>query len=702
MPKAWEGTQMNILEIEERTQEGGLPRVFQAMAVDAASRRELLWPCYAWTATVPKAEGGGPAMNIFERTLLALLPFYANNTEAIAQSMGLEADLVKFIIDRLVQKGYVNSRLEPDSMADGGGKKNKAPEFATVTVFKERVTGRLLPYVKRGAPDYFIHEVQQSGHDTVKFDTGPTAGKKTWHHCHTVYPKKANVQPPRPRDIERLMENACFPMPDNKIIIQENPLEVWIDVAAVYQLTNPNYYLVSDGFGHAISDELSEIINDPQIDCCRGLARSRTEDWARKPAKEKKPEESGSPLQDAFNDYEEIKNYIKLIEDNRKKIKGATNEAEEIEQKKIRAEILQYLYSAFEWSLLYCCRCFPVPRAVPPLADTRNNDDITEYAAEMSRRAGFSPPARRNFFATNPNAIQRFGGGIQGNVIEPEMAPGLVYALAGALENTGHPLTELARRFPDAVRKLEKLKEDRDPSRHMQDTDITAECVDTFTGDILKYTALLLNVQLPLPNDNDNQAARDSWHSEETVNQYYDTVNEIEQYFGWTLWKKLKAEFPQMYAGCCVLQEEGDSAAEYEIAGLLQELFARLVENCKAKNSGGKRDYARLTARENAMKAGFALDAGGAEMEIFKTKRAAIDAALDGRRAVLGGVCMAFLLLVPEETLRDIASRLPNLVKLAEELKNAGHNRISGSRDTARRLKEETFASVKIILKDFI
>ncbi|HGS5558240.1 TPA: hypothetical protein ACMDVV_000989 [Vibrio parahaemolyticus] len=120
----------------------------------------VLWPVYVWRVFAPNTSG--KASNVFEKTLLSFLKMSqgsrldAKRLEDISQWMGLESDMVQYILDsQLKPKGWVDSKTG-EVTTDGdkaiSGELVTSANYQTGYIFQDAIDGQLLPRYSTSFP----------------------------------------------------------------------------------------------------------------------------------------------------------------------------------------------------------------------------------------------------------------------------------------------------------------------------------------------------------------------------------------------------------------------------------------------------------------------------------------------------------------------------------------------------------------------
>jgi hypothetical protein len=116
--------------------------------------RAFLYPVWCWELLVPKVNHS--PLNIFQRTILSLIRARKTDTEEIAHWMGIESEMVLYIIaGQLQPNGWLTERGE---LTDKGrdileGDMNARRELITGYVFQDGINGNLWPRVVNSLPD---------------------------------------------------------------------------------------------------------------------------------------------------------------------------------------------------------------------------------------------------------------------------------------------------------------------------------------------------------------------------------------------------------------------------------------------------------------------------------------------------------------------------------------------------------------------
>ncbi|WP_294112077.1 hypothetical protein [uncultured Fibrobacter sp.] len=164
-----------------------MEKIIGGVDFDAATpmriSHKILWPCYEFVAS---AEGlDGYAKNIIEDTILRLVEIKITSEDELASCMGLEKDLVSFVLSRLEQQDYIDSCRR---ITDEGAKRlteSSEIQYTDIHVYVDAISGRLLPYFNViGSDRYFKYSDgkekydETSGVEMFEYKGYSTAGKE--------------------------------------------------------------------------------------------------------------------------------------------------------------------------------------------------------------------------------------------------------------------------------------------------------------------------------------------------------------------------------------------------------------------------------------------------------------------------------------------------------------------------------------------
>ena len=111
--------------------------------------RNLAWPVNVYRVTLPTPSMNNDSLNAFEQVILKLLDAGSLiNANSLAQETCIPVDLIKSVLLRLQDKGFIDEkgRIIPQEDSDNRNAYLENDRFVTALIFRELATGKILPY----------------------------------------------------------------------------------------------------------------------------------------------------------------------------------------------------------------------------------------------------------------------------------------------------------------------------------------------------------------------------------------------------------------------------------------------------------------------------------------------------------------------------------------------------------------------------
>jgi len=451
------------------------------LRLSIAAKSDFLWPCHAFSISMPKKKRN--ELNIFEETVLRLTEPESGDTEAIAKLTGLGGDLVSFIQNRLLQLRLLDRRLllshlGSERMDRLENPASDAVEYITATVFRDLVTGRLLPYLETSELSYktivkqeIIREYKSGPRRLVHFLIQPT--RKSSELKALRIPSEPNDlrgKPPKAAEIieaarkysRKFLRHALQTQADlqpppsipraEAITVREEPEPVSLHCQILWQAGADNF-IVTDGCGGGFSDSFAAYIKKQDWPCLIALKEDSLPEKLKSAPREKAQNQKDYKYPKITNKMLEVDGFLK----NLKEKEQPTTSDEKKEDMKNRQGIATGLYDALEGALGECYADHIVPEEENPFRLTAGNEEaLRKYAA----RIGFSVSPDNSILQANPAAIKRISEG------QIDLRPLLAMLIAGASNNDRHPFRDFAAGDPDFLDFALQLKRLRDPAKH--------------------------------------------------------------------------------------------------------------------------------------------------------------------------------------------------------------------------------------------
>ena len=476
--------------------------------ISAEVHQKVLWPCYEFSVQItglPSFSG-----NAFENLILKLLALGNRDFEQIEKDTGLKIDFIRFICDRLIERGFLKRDL---SLTDQGRTKierSHNPEPQNCCVYLDGVSGKFMPFVEY-AEERNPLTYRNSRIENGKFSCKPvnfSAGNESLlSRSMRIFQEKFSVEKDKERDIFFLkgtketkeeidiQKGIQGILNSSKIVSQKGvctiklndqsvPKKVYRIIDVVLQKGNTRDFFASDGKGN-ISPFFTGALNNMSEDDEKYIIslRKQIEKEINESEKNKRPESQieKDPLLFSLNQkiggIEKAKNIIE-----KKNTSGkSTNDEKAIVKAKV--DFSHGVY-AFAECLIYrlCCKSeLPIDAGFEKLKQIAGNQEnnknlVKQFLIHEAKRVGFEiPPEIENDFAipfgTIYYRLQREKS--------PEMFSICALALALSSETTPEQkdfwLCEIAARHPDFFVKISKMKQNRNHAIHENKVEVTTD-----------------------------------------------------------------------------------------------------------------------------------------------------------------------------------------------------------------------------------
>jgi hypothetical protein len=632
--------------------------------------RNLAWPVNAYRVTLPKASDGDDGLNALERVILKLLDAAgALDAGALADETRIPIDLVKGILLRLRDKALIDEHnviIQPKR--DGReSKEERVPLFATALLYRELVTGRILPFLhfldddplrKRQEEERFIR--------TLRADQGDAAlspGSRDVIGAWRAMKRRS----------EALGSGDRMPAVQ-KIMIAPQPERHHLYCPIAIQKSDGEFR-IADPFGNGFSLILESAFERllEQDDKLAGWLR----EWKQslrdpRPPKRDDPDER---QKEPFDTDANRQRFPKLVANLRKPKNAAFRS-------------ISTIYASLEWALFYACRRLPFEEAIAKLQFAAQSEQ-PELIGSAAHHVGLTPPERK----FNPLLEKKLHDFRKG---EAELRTLLSIAILQAENDWAHPLRRIASTHPDLLIRLSNIKEIRDEKRHGQGKADAADLEladDAFMREIVH--ALLPEISFAdTPVAGPDQDAR--------ANALLEARDSIQGEFGFRSFNLLGANLQdrlicaERFWMSCV---DGDDALAFA-----RDLYAA-VQSAFAKHLAGKlppdvRDSELIN--EAARKVAEAGLSSAWPVRLRTVKISFIRQSMQGADQSLGACTIAFLLISDGETLRAVANSQPTFIDDIDIiLARSGHGNepLSLPKADIAKLRKASYTTIKTLIE---
>ncbi|EPB0854870.1 hypothetical protein ACRARS_001732 [Yersinia enterocolitica] len=682
--------------------------------LNIAARETILWPCHAFTISVPQKRKG--RFNVFEVAVLKLTDAVSGDAQQIAQMLCIEKALVIFIQSRLQQLDLLDTRGE---LTQRGLQLLKVwqdaaideTEYSVATVFIDLFTGKLLPFVST-QPLRFNPIIGQNQDEIITYHTYLNNNAPPTIARRITLPKEAHWRViPEVNDIVRAIRefkkrfkryallNPAVDQPSpsvpmaEAITLHETPELVYLECVACIQVGNADL-LVTDGCGLGFNEHFARHLTAMNVPWIGKMKR--------RGIIERHDENPGEEIPVLVNDtakYPQISAPLsranRALQDAQKIAVQTADEANEIIR--LTDQAVAALYEAIEWALAYVVSVHPIERrlAVFPTQSTPENDD---YLRALAKSVGLNLTGNTvSLLRVSPGKLQSVG---QGNA---EMQPLLLMAIVGAHLIPQHPFRHLASVDADCLAFIHVLKKTRDAVGHGNGAGTPIDTLRTY----LDRAAQLIRVLVP---NIDDPAVGNMVPVHRDINQLRLKARiELDAFFGTSgvhlFTPALREELIKLE-----MLETSPSLSNEQFAQAIQLMYSALqlslLDVAKQRSSfAGLPSGSKDAALDRMVGCGFYPAVAVIPKRISTVNSRKVQSAIQGRSETLGAQLLAVFWLVGEKELMAFRQLEPDIVDFtAAVIARRGHNTVDISglvRSDISSLKKRLFTTIKTLTESF-
>ena len=630
--------------------------------------RNLAWPVHAYRVTLPKVSNDGDGLNAFERVILKLLDVFGIlHADELADETRIPLDLVKGVLFRLQDKGFIDeyNAIIRQEQNEGINEEGKPPVFVTALLFRELVSGKILPFLHQldDANPLQKKEGEEKDFRTIRWDASHKRNAPTQRDVINT------LRAMKKRAAVLGMEYKVPPV--QQITIIAEPEFYHLDCPIAIQKSDSEFR-IADPFGNGFSlileksfEQMLELEDHLAGWLLTWKQQLSTSGSGKQDTRQKEPFETEANWQ----------RYPKLIAS----LKPANN---------AQFRTLAKIHASIEWALFYACCVRPFKDVIATLKYTEQS----QHAALLEQSAqafGLERPSQ-GFRPIREGKLREFenGGAYQETV--------LAIAILQARNDEGHPLRRLAATQPDLINRLIAISARRNekahgkggadaPQHELTDEPFLREVVHTLVRDIVF-------VDTPtFISDKDAQ-----------VDELLDARASIQAEFGFKLFNRLSMHLQdrlihaeRFFLSC----HDGDDAATYvgDLYAAAQASFEKLLAGRLPPDAS---DTQLIGMAESKAVAADLCEVLPESLRTVKTLT--IRQTLQGGSQSLGACAIALLLVSDEDALAAIHDTQPTFVgDMANLIMRRGHGNEPLPLPKAKiaELRKAAFSTIKTLLE---
>lgn len=713
------------------------------------SRVSLAWPVLIYSAQLPVAN---EYENIFDTLILSLANIHVTDTRDAASKTHLPEEFVRVVQSSLCGRGLLDRHNVLTTDGRKEAERNRKIEMKDVCVLQDRISGELLPFISFEK----LHKLVSNKSNSKKlltFNKG-TTGDSRKITAAKIYYERREIAEPNAQEVrvaykmfKRRTQDIArdFKIPElaaGEIIVSKGCEKAYLHCFASMSIKNTDVVTVSDGLTgddyYPLTEELIESPNmEDVVKRLKQILQDRQEKQGRQAESKGKDEKDAKGAEDA-EAYSSAKGEKKtmaladsekvswLLDDAARKIESGKNganaamgSAAQKQHEKDKKKAAEELYEAIERTLAIVAK----EHREDTLYDTMMNSDAecnARMAKSFAQSAGFNVTAQneRLFDAILPGKIRAALEESAEDDSDIQMQSLLALCLAGASQDSWHPMNTLAAGFADCLTFLCGIKRVRDSAMHGDRIDADEKLMDS----ILRRTRKMIRILMPQSSneaerpESDASAqggdhTRGNTEVEKAQRERLDASIALDEMFGVQQMRRTPPE--QRSIMLCV--QMSAKAGDYETlvqdsASLLQKMFIAIYKDYKEADEctdggsigGGGDSSLASRIKEKAESRARQAELLGIDERLPRSLANVNDnrvqMAAEGRDVSLGSSFIVFLAMTDIKRLVRMGKECPTLVQLVEELLDLrGHgNNIRGmNADEINRCKSRVLECVK-------
>lgn len=688
--------------------------------LNIAAKQSVLWPCHAFNISIPQKKKTG--LNVFEDTVLMITEIESGDTEKIALLTCLEKELVAFIQNRLNQLGLLNDRYDlsehgRELLNEWQNKSDGNLEYTVATVFVDLLSGKLLSYVSTEQLRYKkISRIGDNG--IIEFYINST-NEKSRVSARQIRPAKNSFWKTVPdsndiiraiREFKKKYKRYALlnqgvdqhppPVPMAEAIsLHENPELVYLHCNVLIQIGNSDL-LVTDGGGFGFSESFADYLTSQDWQWVIDLKNKGVIDRLSSDQSDEEAEAESS-AGDGLKKYPRIARSLRRAQEylsDAVKIDVDSSNDEQEFARLIGLSVVA-LYEAIEWTLRFVVSDNPVThweRLFSSQSYLENDKILRSFATKIGFDVSDSVKA---LLQVKPGKIRAVDRGVS------EMQPLLALAIAGAINDSKHPLHHLAIEDSGCLSFINMLKEVRDPVSHGSSTDVELS-PKTLEGYRDRTVRLIRSL---IPDITEDAYTAIKKHERDIDQVRLKARIELDNSLGLGFVHSVSPALREELIKVTILGQnhvlDNDQRQQY-INFLASTMQLSLYGVTKDRRSSVQN---RISLRDEAIKkilqSGFYPDTDTIPVQINTVNTKRLYRAVQGSSTTLGAHLLSVFLLCSETELIQLRKSDPTFVDFVANLirlRGHGNKHQSGfSRDDIESLKSSVFKAIKIITEVF-
>ena len=652
--------------------------------------QDILWPCLRFAISLQaKADHD---LNLFESTLLRLLGEGESDLERLSQQMGLVSEagtrssLVEFLNLKLQQLDLITDRLRLTTQGEQVLNKINSTQTQVIgaSVYFDLINHCWLPIITRGELKSINVEAKDDG--LVEFSQG-SVGNARQIRAMPLFSEIVSKNAPNERDVidiikrfrqqKKKMELSFGKTRNDGFVTSKGTISVNSDSELVYlhcyafMVSGTYSSYVSDGFRSTIQDKFTRGFNSN---------RNRDSNFSIKIAYENLYQKSRKNYQ--LKGMQKSKSLSRLYEELKSsKVKNS------IEQSEYENNLLSFVSKSYYEIEKMLAECYAFSKLERYISELSTDPQCNANEAEkIALQIGFK--------FTDGKLVNKLLKTNKGSIIylkaeQPEMSALLFCHLLLARNDEQQPMRELAKKYPELLNDIAKLRCWRNPIDHRDANAIRNELGFEQIEFIHQLVERMREILSEWLKSNNNQVAEQiipNWLKDDIRSEANHKLN---QYFGIMLSRMNERVYQGLFDSLVFANLEDARDRTNALAGALQHA---LYQACQALDASEAKEI-EVTKKQLA-------DLGG--QNISKSNSNKVHHALNGCNTTLGANFIAFWAQITDQQQRELQTA-EEFIKAVDHLSTIrGHSGpILDQHDNLNAIQKKIFKLIKILMEQY-
>ncbi len=644
--------------------------------------KQFFWPLYRYQVAVTGFNTHN--LNVFEFFMLQFLSAENYSIETLKKLIGMEADLIDFLQQRLYHKGFLdeNYYVTESGKAHIEDSDSTDAEPVFFYVYADPFTGVLLPYLEAIEHEQQITtNIVNAGKQFIGFTVKTSLGKESAANNKKIwafqFPEGSITAPS-----DHALSNVIRKVENKKLkehigsdgasirLCSSHPDKVYLAVHFVLQNGNSSKWLITEGFSGDISALFAKALEKLTADDQQAIKESRNHlikkmlNIPEKEAKTLTPEQQKKLR--PYYIYPEIYKKLKEVEKiNAERLTSIMSSSKQRERNERVQKYIINLYEVLEWAFYHSASTAAGVMSILDDIKYLSPEEIKNRALAVAEYLHLHIDENdKKLFAVKYGSI---AGCLKG---QPQLIPLLVLHLLCAEHTSADNFHTLLKKEPEIITRFAWFKKKRDPAKHGESIALTEqERSDAYN---ICYTTLEVlfpgserkEQQHPASTDDakilsDTECAR--------LNRYAYAEKEAEARLGFAVQRRLPNA---LYTGIINIEkafaDAGEGDCDISVLNNFYNLFDTLFCYINADLPVAEPFITAQTSLEKAKCSGFHVHTDVTALEAVNPDR--LEHALKNKKISLQASFLCFLFKAPDELLRQVSADCDQLVTAINDL----------------------------------